>query len=107
VSSDDELMAQARRLLEEMRELGLDLNPTTGELTGLPEIHAGDRVEATARWGVYVQRGAKGTVMLNQNSGEPNILWDQDKSIDYDLQTGTSGPFRVISAVERLGEVAS
>ena len=108
MSDDDEPMAQARRLLDEMRELGLDiLDPTTGELTGLPETHTGDRVEATARWGAYVQRGDKGTVVTNRHSGEPNILWDRTEIIDHELRTATGGPFRIISAVERLGDVVS
>ena len=83
--------------------------------SGVELFKVGDRVEATERWGVYVQRGDKGTVILNESAVEFNIIWDLSKSfidrelrkrfIDRKLQTGVKGPLRSVSAVERLGEI--
>jgi len=103
---------QARRLVRE--SFGSATRVTTEQyLRRLKEVshqledehcRAGDRVEATAAWGEFVPEGSRGTV--NPAGDRLNIVWDV---IDGKLLPicRTTGPFRVISAVDALAELAS
>lgn len=68
----------------------------------------GDRVEATERFGA-VRKGARGTVVA-PCEGRRSIRWDgpNHPALHYITYTSAANaPVRVISAVERLGELVS
>ncbi|GAF89826.1 unnamed protein product [marine sediment metagenome] len=70
-------------------------------------LTVGDVVEATEHWGVYVTKGTRGIVI--RLDGHLLIRWNPrctDEQSDVDCLTGPCGGFRLVSAVDRLGDVA-
>lgn len=75
----------------------------------------GDRVEATQKF-AGIRKGARGTVVIPGGAGvipcegRRSIMWDgpNHPALHYVAYTSAANsPVRVISAIERLGELAS